>query len=172
QKGGDRHLLATMYRHFTGSLENLKAGRIWTLVTSAFSHSEIGHLFFNMFTFYFMGSAVAQMLGARHFLRLYFVGAVASCLGSIAWESYVGRNARGLGASGAIDAVLGFLACAAPRMTFMIYGIVPVPAWLAVGGFFAYDLYGTVADNRPGVGTAAHVSGIITGILWYLALFA
>ena len=48
---------------------------------------------------------------------------------------------------GAIDAVLGFLACAAPRMTFMIYGIIPVPAWLAVGGFFAYDVYGTAMDN-------------------------
>ena len=32
-------------------------------------------------------------------------------------------------------------------MTFMIYGIIPVPAWLAVGGFFAYDVYGTAMDN-------------------------
>ena len=78
----------------------------------------MGHLFMNMFTFYFMGSAVAQMLGPKHFLTLYLFseflaysllrripdtihpGAVTSCLGSIAWESYVGRNSRGLGASG------------------------------------------------------------------------
>ncbi|KAL1676442.1 hypothetical protein EV122DRAFT_291837 [Schizophyllum commune] len=171
-RSGDPSLLASMYKNWTGSWENLKAGRVWTLVTSAFSHSEMGHLFMNMFTFYFMGSAVAQMLGPKHFLTLYIFSAVTSCLGSIAWESYVGRNSRGLGASGAIDAVLGFLACAAPRMTFMIYGIIPVPAWLAVGGFFAYDVYGTAMDNRPGVGTAAHVTGILTGIAWYLVLFA
>lgn len=166
-KSGDPKLLAFMYKHFTSSVDSLKAGRIWTLVTSAFSHSELSHIGFNMFTFYFMGRVVAEMLGARHFMRLYLFGAVTSSLGAVAWESYIGRYARGLGASGAIDAVLGFLACAAPRMTFMIYGFIPVPAWLAVGGFFAYDVYGTAADNRPGVGTAAHVSGIVTGILWF-----
>ena len=32
-------------------------------------------------------------------------------------------------------------------MTFQLYGIIPIPAWLVVSGIFAYDTYSTVAKN-------------------------
>ena len=48
---------------------------------------------------------------------------------------------------GAIYSVVALLACVAPRMTFQLYGIIPIPAWLAVTGLFAYDMYSTLADK-------------------------
>ena len=39
-------------------------------------------------------------------------------------------------------------------MEFLIYGIVPVPAWLAVSGLFLFDSYNTITSARPGVDTA------------------
>ena len=32
-------------------------------------------------------------------------------------------------------------------MTFHLYGIIPIPAWLAVSGIFAYDTYSTMAKS-------------------------
>jgi hypothetical protein len=50
----------------------------------------------------------------------------------------------------AIYAVVSFLACVAPKLTFQLYGIIPIPAWLAVIGIFTYDTYSAVSDKvRP-----------------------
>lgn len=32
-------------------------------------------------------------------------------------------------------------------MTFQLYGIIPVPAWLAVAGIFSYDTYSALNDK-------------------------
>ena len=47
----------------------------------------------------------------------------------------------------AIYSVVSFLACVAPRMTFQLYGIIPIPAWLAVAGIFTYDTYSAINDK-------------------------
>lgn len=44
----DQKLLRTMSDHFLLSEGNVKEGRYHTLVTSAFSHTNLGHFFFNM----------------------------------------------------------------------------------------------------------------------------
>ena len=48
---------------------------------------------------------------------------------------------------GAIYAVTSFLACVAPTMTFQLYGIIPVPAWLCAVGLFSYDVYSTYSGT-------------------------
>jgi hypothetical protein len=37
-------------------------------------------------------------------------------------------------------------------MQFALYGIIPVPAWLAVSGLFAYDMYSTISDTVREIG--------------------
>ena len=51
------------------------------------------------------------------------------------------------GASGAIYSVISFLACVAPTTSFLLFGIVPMPAWLFVSGIFVYDSYRTVQQT-------------------------
>jgi len=48
---------------------------------------------------------------------------------------------------GAIYSVVSMLACVAPKMTFQLYGFIPVPAWLAITGIFTYDLYSTMSNT-------------------------
>ena len=43
----------------------LRQGRLHTLVTSCFSHQSGGHLFANMFTFYFFGRSLANIVGGQ-----------------------------------------------------------------------------------------------------------
>lgn len=45
------------------------------------------------------------------------------------------------GASGATYGAISFFAAAYPRQTFLLFFVVPVPAWLCVSGVFAWDLY-------------------------------
>lgn len=58
-------------------------------------------------------------------------------------------NADDTHATGAIYSILSFFACVHPRATFLIFGIVPCPAWVWVGGIFAYDAYRSLANKVP-----------------------
>jgi len=161
-----------MIDNFTDSWRNLSEGRVWTPLTSTFSHEGVGHILFNGFTFFFMARPVLSMLGSRRFLFLYLGGGLFSCLTSLVWNTGIKQNKdyASYGASGAIYSVVSFLACVAPKMTFLLYGIIPIPAWLAVGGIFAFDTYSTVHDValRKGTNTAGHVGGLLAGMGYFL----
>ncbi len=45
----------------------------WQLVTHMFMHGSISHIIFNMFALYSFGSILERVLGARRFLKLYFL---------------------------------------------------------------------------------------------------
>ncbi|KAG5654455.1 hypothetical protein H0H81_001954 [Sphagnurus paluster] len=111
------------------------------------------------------------MLGTRHFLFLYLGGGLVASLASMGWNVIVKRrpDASSYGASGAIYSVVSLLACVAPTMTFQLYGIIPIPAWLAVTGIFAYDTYSAINDRQKGTDTAGHVGGLVAGVGYFLA---
>lgn len=57
----DRKLINIMTRDFTLSLQGVKEGRYYTLLTSAFSQQMLPHFVFNMFAFHAFGSIIAFM---------------------------------------------------------------------------------------------------------------
>ncbi|KAG6820433.1 hypothetical protein H0H93_000429 [Arthromyces matolae] len=118
-----------------------------------------------------MARPVLEFLGTRKFLFLYMGGGIIASVASMAWSNLVKhRDVSSYGASGAISSVISLLACVAPRMTFQLYGIIPIPAWLAVTGIFAYDSYSAIYDKQKGTDVAGHVGGLLAGIGYYLAL--
>lgn len=159
-----------MVDNFTDSWRNMSSGRIWTLATSCFSHEDVPHILFNGFTFFFMARPVLSILGSRRFIFLYMGGGIFANIASLAWSNFVKHRDNGShGASAAIYSVVSFLACVAPRMTFQLYGIIPIPAWLAVTGIFAYDTYSAINDKRRTTDTAGHVAGLLAGVGYFLA---
>ncbi|KAJ7068087.1 hypothetical protein C8F01DRAFT_589831 [Mycena amicta] len=100
----DPSMLLFLQKHFQTNWQNLKAGRFWTLVTSMFAHSstDLTHILFNGFTFYFMAPLTLSILGSRQFLFLYLGGGVVADLFSISYKNVVqnGRDPYTLGASG------------------------------------------------------------------------
>ncbi|KAJ7591295.1 hypothetical protein C8J56DRAFT_558820 [Mycena floridula] len=167
----DPRLFQFLKDNFTVSWHNVSSGRVWTLFTHAFSHMSVSHILLNGIGMYFMARPVALILGGRSFLGLYLGTAAVSSLGSMAWTRYQkgDRNdSFSLGASGSLSATYSVLACMAPRMKFMLYGIVPVPAWLAVSGLFIYDSYRSITDTSPGIDSAGHVGGLLCGIGFYI----
>jgi membrane associated rhomboid family serine protease len=47
--------------------------RPWQIVTHMFTHANLMHLFFNMFSLYMFGSVLERVLGAKRFLTFYLL---------------------------------------------------------------------------------------------------
>lgn len=58
-----------MYKNLVTSEANIKAGRIWTLITSAFSQRGDSHMLMNGMGLYFVGPAVATYVYSAPTLR-------------------------------------------------------------------------------------------------------
>jgi membrane associated rhomboid family serine protease len=136
-----------------------------TMILSGFVHADVGHLLFNMFTFYFFAFPMERFLGTVPFLLLYFFGLVVSH--TCTW--YKQRNNPGyasLGASGAISAVLFAYIVYFPTTTLMIIPIpVPIPAFLFAIGYVAYS-YWASKQNKGRINHDAHLCGAFSGLVF------
>lgn len=136
-----------------------------TMILSGFVHADVGHLLFNMFTFYFFAFPMERFIGTVPFLILYFFGLVVSH--TCTW--YKHRNNPGyasLGASGAISAVLFAYIVYFPTTTLMIIPIpVPIPAFLFAIGYVAYS-YWAAKQNTGRINHDAHLCGAVSGLMF------
>jgi membrane associated rhomboid family serine protease len=134
-----------------------------TMIMSGFIHADVGHLLFNMFTFYFFAFPMERYIGTMRFVILYFVGLVVSH--SCSW--YKHRNDpeyASLGASGAISAVLFAYIVYFPTTTLMIIPIpVPIPAVLFAVGYVGYS-YWASKRSRDRINHDAHLCGALSGL--------
>jgi membrane associated rhomboid family serine protease len=162
-----------MLTNFLVSTAHLAHGLVWTLVTAAFSHSEIWHLALNMFVLWSFGTVLERLWGTRVFVVFYLVAAVAASLSHCLVSSVLMGNPEipALGASGAVSALLLAYAFHFPRHRILLFGIVPVPALAGVLGFVGLDLWGLLAQSRGGglpIGHGAHLGGAFAGAMMYL----
>lgn len=132
----------------------------WTIITSMFIHAPfpgIAHILGNMFTLYFFGSYVIQLVGERKFWFIYFAGGI---LGGILYLLLAPLFSVAIGASGAIFAIAGALTVLIPRERVIIFPLpVPIPLWGAViGGFLLLSF-------MPGVAWQAHLGGLLLGLI-------
>jgi membrane associated rhomboid family serine protease len=162
-----------MITNFLVSTTHLAMGLPWTLVTAAFSHSELWHLAINMFVLWSFGTVLERLWGARTFTVFYLVAAVVAsichCLGS----SLLMHNPDipALGASGAVCGLLMAYALAFPHHKILVFGIIPVPALAGVLAFVGIDLWGLIAQSRGGglpIGHGAHLGGALAGAAMYV----
>jgi membrane associated rhomboid family serine protease len=165
-------LQAFMMGNFLVSTAHLVHGFAWTLVTAAFSHSEMWHLAINMFVLWSFGTVLEQLWGTRLFIIFYLVAAVVSSISHCTVSSIVlgNGNIPALGASGAVSGLLLAYALYFPRHRILLLGIIPVPALAGVLAFVGIDLWGLVAQSRGGglpIGHGAHLGGALAGALMY-----
>ncbi|TKA78389.1 hypothetical protein B0A55_04719 [Friedmanniomyces simplex] len=180
QMNRDQRLLRTLHENFTLSWQNLREGRQWTLLTSAFSHIAWWHFAFNMLTFSTFGTMLSWIpgIGAAHMLALSLGSGIA---GSAAWlyqkqvsTKIWGSFGQGDGgvrkvALGASGMVMGAGAAAACLMPFAPISVmfIPMPLWVATVGFAAVDTY-FLHSGTTGIGHAAHLGGAFWGVAYYL----
>lgn len=152
----------------------LKNEKYHTLLTAAFTHTNLFHLAGNMFTAYYLGTMLcySRLINPARLLTIALGAGVAGNVGFI-YQRYLAMdgsgidNYRGLGFSGALMGITSVAACLAPTAKVAIYGIVPVPLWGLVVGYGFYDGY-YANDPNSRVGHAGHLGGLAFGIAYYL----
>lgn len=134
-----------------------------TFVTSGFVHADLMHLIFNMVTFYFFGFPLERWIGSVKFALLYFIGLIASHIGTY-YKQKNNPEYASLGASGAISAVLFAAIVYNPSSSLYIIPIpVPIPAPLFGIAYLAYSWY--ASKNPHGrINHDAHIGGALAGL--------
>jgi membrane associated rhomboid family serine protease len=152
------------------SVEGLKHGYVWQLVTYQFMHAGWLHIFFNSWAIYMFGREVESMLGGKKFLVLMLssgiVGGVFQVLVALVWPQYFGGPV--VGASACAFGLVAAFAMIFPEreLTMLIFFVIPVQlraktlliasAVLAVAG---------IVFPMDNVANAAHLGGMAMG--WF-----
>jgi membrane associated rhomboid family serine protease len=153
--------------HWSQDFDPDAPDRLITWLTSTFLHGGMGHLLGNMVFLFLFGFTLEAALGPLLYLACYLVGGIgASALA--AW-AYAGTGGYGLGASGAISALMG--------MYVVLYGLKRIPFFYMVLFYFNFACWPAVVvlpvwmlyelaqhlTGRSGVGNMAHLGGLIAG---------
>ena len=139
-----------------------------TAVMSGFIHADVGHLLFNMFTFYFFAFPMERTVGTLPFLVLYFAGLVVSHACTFV-KHRNHPNYASLGASGAISAVLFAYIVYFPTTTLIIFPLpIPIPAALFAVGYVAYSWWAS-EHSRGRINPDANLCGALSGIAFVAA---
>ncbi len=120
-----------LMRYLTLRPEDLSDPLQWyRFVTNGFAHDprNIFHILFNMASLYFLGRNVEDKYGKWEFGRFYLLTLVVC---SLVWALvHQGQSVQLLGASGAVTGVVMLFIFSFPQATLMLYGVLPVKAWV------------------------------------------
>ncbi len=141
--------------------------RPYQLFTHMFTHANIGHIFFNMFTLWMFGRILENVWGPKRFLIFYIASGLGAAALHLLVEYLTGSIGVAVGASGAIMGVMAAFAYLFPNTELYIMFIpVPVKAKWAVLGLAAIDLFGGVVRiSGDNLAHFAHLGGAITGFI-------
>lgn len=132
-------------------------GELWRLLTCCFVHIGVLHLFMNMYAFLLIGAQLEPRLGVLRFLTAYILSGIAASTTSLLWHT---NNSISAGASGAIFGMYGvFLAL---LNTNLVEKRNRKQLLASVIFFVGYNLLGGL---QQGIDNAAHLGGLITGLL-------
>jgi membrane associated rhomboid family serine protease len=132
-------------------------GEWWRLFTAMFLHVNFLHIALNMYSLYFAGSILEQVIGRWRFLLLYLAAGVAGSAGALIYTP----DRPTVGASGAIFGILGAL--------FVLERKQHINTGGQVAGLIVINLIITFVFNSF-ISVGGHVGGLIGGIIlmWVL----
>jgi membrane associated rhomboid family serine protease len=151
---------------------DIAAGRhLETLITSTFLHASWSHIIGNMVFLWAFGPEIEDAMGRVRYAVFYLTGGIVAALAQVAADP--SSTIPGLGASGAIAAVMGAFLVTYPRdqiRTVLFFGWIGrisfVPAALLIGLWLfsqMIDLGAIAQTQQGGVAYMAHVGGAVFG---------
>ena len=157
------------------------------LISNTLVHANGLHLLFNMLGMLSFGKAIEFLFEFRFgpyagvaFMVLYVVSALLSSWITV---NVAGRGSRHLsvGASGAIMSLIAFYTILFPNARFLIFGLIPLPAWLFLVAFIGISTYaarkrdslvdGFMTLGRGRVDHVGHLAGCAVGAVAALIFF-
>ena len=139
---------------------------LWQLVTYAFLHGSLAHIFFNMFALYMFGGELERYWGVPRFLQYYFASVLAAGGVQLATTWLSGTYESTIGASGGVFGLLLAFAFNFPRQRILLLiPPIPMPAWLFVTIYGVIELFLGVTGTQANVAHFAHLGGMLGGAL-------
>lgn len=140
---------------------------VLTLVTSMFLHVSLVHLIGNMLFLWVFGDNVEDAMGHVRFLAFFLLcGSVASLTHALVQP---GSDRPLIGASGGVAGVVAAYLILYPRVRIwglFLQGIpLRLPAYWAIGFWFALQFASAFFGSDDGVAWYAHLGGFITGAI-------
>jgi len=130
-------------------------GESWRLFTSMFLHGGLMHLMMNLFGIGATCASIEPILGRTRTLLAYILSGIGASLVSIYWH----ENTISVGASGAIFGMMGvMIALLLTKKGGEFGGIYLIILGLYGGVSLLFGLLG-------GIDNAAHIGGLLTGII-------
>lgn len=138
----------------------IRHGEFYRLITGAFLHANVLHLFFNCYALYVIGSQLESFLGKYKYIVVYFFSALTASLLSVAFH----QRGVSIGASGAIFGLMGSLVYFGYHYRVYLGNIIksqiiPLIMLNLLIGFLS-----------SGIDNAAHIGGLIGGLLITMGL--
>ncbi len=159
------------------TVTNIKAGKLWTLLTYSFLHSGLLHIIGNLLGIYFMGRALQPVLSTK---RVMWVYGLAVGLGGLLWlGTHWQSGGMAIGASAGVLGLFTVFACFYPNqpMTFLMFFVLPVTlkpkyvlfTWLGIElmGYFFYEVWGAASPFDTPIAHSAHLGGMLAGWIYY-----
>ncbi|HXF11357.1 MAG TPA: rhomboid family intramembrane serine protease [Desulfuromonadaceae bacterium] len=155
--------------YFALSLDGLRHGCIWQLLTFQFMHANLTHIIFNSLAIYFFGRPVEETFGRMRFATLYFCSGVVGGLVQMGFAlMFPSFDLPVVGASaGASGLVAAFAVMHWAERFSLIFYFVPITMrgrtllWFEIG----LAVIGMLAPASS-VANAAHLGGILTGFVF------
>ena len=133
----------------------------WQVLTYAFLHGDMGHLFFNMLGLWMFGSELERLWGQKRFVHFLLAGVLAAAAVQLAWTFLIGSGTPTVGASGALFALLlGFGMLFPNRIIMPLFPPIPMKAKIFVAVFGGLELL-LGLSGRSGVAHFAHLGGML-----------
>jgi membrane associated rhomboid family serine protease len=150
-------LFATGFVSASGEPLGVAHGQWWRLLTAMFLHASFFHLAVNMYSLYFVGSILEQLIGRWRFLMLYLVSGLAGSAGALILSPLKPT----VGASGAIFGVLGGLFILERRGNIATGG--------QIAALIVINLVITFAFSSS-ISVGGHLGGLVAGMVLMLLL--
>ncbi len=158
-----------------GSLEVLLAlwplgsGRFWPwqVLTYAFLHGSVMHLFFNMLGLWMFGSEIERLWGSRRYLQFLVASVLSAALAQLVFTQLMGSIYPTVGASGALFGLLLAFGMMFPNRTIIpLFPPIPMKAKVFVAIFGGLELLmGMSGGSGSGIAHFAHLGGMLGGFL-------
>ncbi|HPS57368.1 MAG TPA: rhomboid family intramembrane serine protease [Spirochaetota bacterium] len=156
---------STVFEKWLFSISAIVSGKDYLrLLTSILVHGNIGHLVFNMFSFYAFATGIEAVYGHKVIAYIYLYSALGGSILSLVMHRREPEY-RAVGASGGVCGVIFSSIFLIPGGQIIVFPIpLPLPAWLYAILFVAFSLYG-MKKAFGGIGHDAHLGGSLAGIV-------
>lgn len=138
----------------------------WQVVTYAFLHGSIGHIFFNMMGLWMFGSELERIWGGKRYTQFVLASILSAALCQLLFNLIGGFRSPTVGASGGLFGLLLAFGMMFPNRTIMpLFPPIPMKAKVFVGLYGALELFLGVTGTQSGVAHFAHLGGMLGGWL-------